>query len=36
MVRGELTDGEWELVEPILPRGTSGPYPEHLREQSRA
>ncbi|GAA1312350.1 hypothetical protein GCM10009610_31260 [Pseudonocardia xinjiangensis] len=29
----ELTDDEWESIEPFLPIGTSGPYPEHLREQ---
>ncbi len=33
MARRELTDGEWELIEPFLPIGRSGPYPEHLREQ---
>lgn len=33
MARTELTDGEWELIEPFLPVGRSGPYPEHLREQ---
>lgn len=33
MARTELTDGEWELIEPFLPIGRSGPYPEHLREQ---
>lgn len=33
MVRTELTDVEWELIEPLLPIGRSGPYPEHLREQ---
>lgn len=33
MARTELTDAEWELIEPLLPIGSFGPYPEHLREQ---
>lgn len=33
MVRRELSDDEWELVEPILPIGRFGPCPERLREQ---
>lgn len=36
MARRELTDDEWKLIEPFLPIGTSGSYPEHLRERSRA
>jgi transposase len=32
VTRREITDEEWELVEPLLPIGRSGPYPEHLRE----
>ncbi|MGX2992958.1 transposase [Streptomyces sp. JNUCC 64] len=30
---GDLTDGEWESVLPLLPVGERGPYPEGLREQ---
>lgn len=33
MTRRELSDGEWELVEPFLPIGRYGPYPHHLRDQ---
>jgi transposase len=33
VTRTELTDGEWELIEPFLPIGRFGPYPERLREQ---
>lgn len=33
MARTELTDGEWELIEPFLPIGRFGPYPERLRQQ---
>ncbi|MFF2167318.1 IS5 family transposase [Streptomyces sp. NPDC058175] len=33
MARRELTDDEWELIEPFLPIGRSGPYPEYLRDQ---
>jgi len=32
MARGDLTDGEWELVEPFLPLGERGPVPD-LRRQ---
>jgi transposase len=32
MARGDLTDGEWELVEPFLPMGERGPIPD-LRRQ---
>ncbi len=28
MTRGDLTNGEWELIEPHLPLGTSGPIPD--------
>ena len=28
MTRGDLTDDEWELVEPYLPLGVSGPIPD--------
>jgi transposase len=28
MTRGDLTDAEWELVEPHLPLGVSGPVPD--------
>ncbi|AGJ59395.1 hypothetical protein F750_6971 [Streptomyces sp. PAMC 26508] len=33
MARTELSDDEWQLIEPFLPIGRSGPYPERLREQ---
>ena len=32
MTRGDLTDSEWELVEPLLPLGERGPIPD-LRQQ---
>ena len=33
MTRRQLTDGQWKLIEPFLPIGEFGPYPERLREQ---
>lgn len=33
MTRRQLTDGQWKLIEPFLPVGEYGPYPERLREQ---
>lgn len=33
MTRRELSDREWELIEPFLPIGRYGPFPQHLREQ---
>lgn len=33
MARTELTDQDWELIEPFLPIGRFGPYPGRLREQ---
>jgi transposase len=33
VTRAELTDDEWELIEPFLPIGRFGPYPERLRQQ---
>lgn len=33
MTRAQLTDEEWEFIEPLLPVGGFGPYPERLREQ---
>lgn len=33
MTRGQLTDDEWGFVEPYLPVGEYGPYPERLRQQ---
>ncbi len=33
MTRAQLTDLEWEFIEPFLPVGRFGPYPERLREQ---
>ncbi|MGW1887382.1 transposase [Streptomyces sp. NPDC001970] len=32
MARGDLSDAEWELVEPFLPVGERGPIPD-LRRQ---
>ena len=33
MTRAQLTDQEWEFIEPFLPIGAFGPYPQNLREQ---
>ncbi len=33
MKRVQLTDAEWEFIEPYLPIGEYGPYPERLRQQ---
>lgn len=33
MTRAQLTDAEWAFIEPYLPIGGFGPYPERLREQ---
>ncbi|MFD5433483.1 transposase [Kitasatospora sp. NPDC127067] len=33
MTRVQLTDSEWEFIEPHLPIGAYGPYPERLRQQ---
>ncbi|MBW8706846.1 hypothetical protein MBT84_45180 [Streptomyces sp. MBT84] len=33
MTRAQLSDNGWELVEPYLPIGQYGPYPERLRQQ---
>jgi len=33
MTRRQLTDAEWELIEPYVPIGEFGPYPARLREQ---
>ncbi|ROQ82753.1 putative transposase of IS4/5 family DUF4096 [Streptomyces sp. CEV 2-1] len=33
MTRRQLTDQEWEYVEPYLPIGEYGPYPARLRQQ---
>jgi transposase len=33
MTRVQLADGEWEFIEPYLPLGGYGPYPERLRQQ---
>lgn len=33
MTRRELSDDEWELIEPFLPIGRYGPFPQHLRTQ---
>ncbi|WP_078657227.1 hypothetical protein [Kitasatospora aureofaciens] len=32
MTRAQLTDAEWVLIEPYLPIGEYGPYPERLRQ----
>lgn len=33
MTQVQLTDAEWEFIEPYLPIGRFGPYPERLRQQ---
>jgi transposase len=33
VTRRQLTDDQWALIEPYLPVGRFGPYPERLREQ---
>jgi transposase len=33
MTRVQLTDAEWEFIEPYLPIGEYGPYPAQLRQQ---
>lgn len=33
MTRRQLADEQWEFIEPYLPIGEYGPYPERLREQ---
>ncbi|WP_239484488.1 IS5 family transposase [Streptomyces sp. CS081A] len=33
MTRRQLTDAQWKFIEPYLPIGKYGPYPERLREQ---
>lgn len=33
MTRAQLTDPEWEFIEPFLPIGAFGPYPQNLRDQ---
>jgi transposase len=33
VTRHELSDAEWVLIEPFLPIGRFGPYPQRLREQ---
>ena len=33
MTRRQLTDDQWKLIEPYLPIGEYGPYPERLRDQ---
>src|SRR6266545_463557 len=33
MTRAQLTDEEWAFIEPYLPIGEYGPYPERLRQQ---
>ena len=33
MTRVQLSDAEWEFIEPYLPIGEYGPYPERLRRQ---
>ena len=33
VTRRQLTDEQWKLIEPFLPIGEYGPYPERLREQ---
>ena len=33
MTRRQLTDEQWTLIEPYLPIGEYGPYPQRLRDQ---
>ncbi|MFG2949824.1 hypothetical protein [Streptomyces adustus] len=33
VTRRQLTDDHWKFIEPYLPIGEYGPYPERLREQ---
>ncbi len=33
MTRAQLTHKAWEFIEPYLPIGAYGPYPERLRQQ---
>jgi transposase len=33
VTRRQLTDQQWKLIEPFLPVGEYGPYPERLRDQ---
>jgi hypothetical protein len=33
VTRAQLTDEEWKFIEPFVPIGRFGPYPERLREQ---
>ncbi len=33
MTRRQLSDEQWKLIEPYLPIGEYGPYPERLRDQ---
>lgn len=33
MTRRQLSDEQWQLIEPYLPIGEYGPYPERLRDQ---
>jgi transposase len=33
VTRRQLTNDQWEFIEPYLPIGRFGPYPERLREQ---
>jgi transposase len=33
VTRRQLTDDHWKLIEPYLPIGEYGPYPERLRDQ---
>ncbi|CAO0831479.1 hypothetical protein GCM10010298_67970 [Streptomyces microflavus] len=33
MTRRQLTHAQWKFIEPFLPIGRYGPYPERLREQ---
>lgn len=33
MTRVQLSDAEWQFIEPYLPVGEYGPYPERLRQQ---
>ncbi|WP_338933022.1 hypothetical protein WEB32_34845 [Streptomyces netropsis] len=36
MTRGDLTDSEWELIEPHLPLGASGPMEQMIARRGQA
>jgi hypothetical protein len=36
VTRRQLSDKQWQLIEPFLPIGEYGPYPGRLRDQFEA